>query len=87
MSQLDPYSRATNLLHWRVLDLFLLVCVDLNERYELGFPRSLQGGGKGLLYIGGSINSGPSDQTNLKGERRCNLRGGGELTYEGEPDR
>ena len=38
------------------------------------------------VYIGGSINSGPSDQTNLKGQRRCNLGGDGELTFEGEVD-
>ena len=39
-----------------------------------------------MLYIGGSINSGPSDETNLKGWRRCNLGGGGEPTYEAEAD-
>ena len=42
------------------------------------------GRGVGLLYIGRSINSGPSDQTDLKERRRCNLGGGGELTFEGE---
>ena len=39
------------------------------------------------VYIGGSISSGPSDQTNLKGWRRCNLGGGGEPTFEGGADR
>ena len=36
------------------------------------------------VYIGGSVNSGPSDQTDLKGRRRCNLESGGEPTFEGE---
>jgi hypothetical protein len=34
------------------------------------------------VYIGGSINSGRLDQTDLKGRRRCNLRGGGEPTLQ-----
>ena len=38
------------------------------------------------VYIGGSVNSRPSDQTDLKGQRRCNLGGGGESTFEGETD-
>ena len=38
------------------------------------------------VYIGGSVNYGPSDQTNLKGWCRCNLGGGGEMTFEGEAD-
>jgi len=38
------------------------------------------------VYIGGSVNSGPSDQTDLKGQCRCNLGGGGKLTYEGGAD-
>ena len=42
----EPNSTLTpELLIWRVLNIFILVCVDLNERYELGFPRWLQGGG------------------------------------------
>jgi hypothetical protein len=40
-----------------------------------------------LLYIGGTINSEPSDQTDLKQRRRLNLGGSGEPTYEGEADR
>ena len=40
-----------------------------------------------VVYIGGNINSGPSDQTDLKGWRRYNLGGGGELTFEAEADR
>jgi len=39
----------------------------------------------GCIYRA-SINSGPSDQTNLKGRRGCNLGGGGELTFEAEAD-
>ena len=39
------------------------------------------------VYIGGSVNSGPSDQTDLKERRRCNLGGGGEPTFEGGADR
>ena len=46
-----------------------------------------KGGGQGLVYIGRSINSGPSDQTDLKERRRCNLGGGGEPTFEGGADR
>ena len=38
------------------------------------------------VYIGGSINSGPSDQTDLKGWRRYNLGGSGELTLKREAD-
>jgi hypothetical protein len=30
------------------------------------------------VYIGGSINSGRLDQTDLKRQHRCNLGGGGE---------
>jgi hypothetical protein len=40
-----------------------------------------------MLYIGGSVNSGPSDRTNLKEWRRCNLGGGGEPTFEEKADR
>ena len=43
--------------------------------------------GEGLLYIGQSINSGPSDQTGLKEQRRCNLGGGGESIFEGGANR
>jgi hypothetical protein len=43
--------------------------------------------GKGLLYIGGTINSKPSDQTDLKQQRKLNLGGGGESTYKGETNR
>ena len=39
------------------------------------------------VYIGGSINSGPSDQTDLIERRRCNLGGSGEPTFEGGADR
>jgi hypothetical protein len=39
-----------------------------------------------VVYIGGSINSGPLDQTDLKGRYRCNQGGSGELTYEAEVD-
>ena len=39
------------------------------------------------VYIGGSVNSGPSDQIILKVRRRCNLGGGGEPTFEAEADR
>jgi len=38
------------------------------------------------VYIGGSVNSGPSDQTDLNKQRRYNLGCGGELTFEGEDD-
>ena len=41
----------------------------------------------GLIYIGWSVNFGPSDQTNLKERRRCNLGDGGEPTFEGGADR
>ena len=45
------------------------------------------GRGVGAAIYRGGVNSRPSDQTDLKGWRRCNLGGDGELTYEGEPDR
>ena len=45
------------------------------------------GRGQGLVYIGQSVNSGPSDPTNLKEWRRCNLGGGEELTFEEGADR
>ena len=38
------------------------------------------------VYIGDSVNSGPSNQTDLKGRHRCNLGGGREPTFEGEHD-
>jgi hypothetical protein len=38
------------------------------------------------VYIGGSINSEPLDQTDLNKWYRCNLGGGGESTFEGEAD-
>jgi hypothetical protein len=38
------------------------------------------------VYIGGSVNSRPSDQTDLKGWRRCNLGGDGEPSFEGKHD-
>ena len=62
------------------------VSLSLNERYELGFQGCYREG-VGLLYIGRGINSGPSDQTDLKERRRCNLGGGGEPTFEGGPNR
>jgi hypothetical protein len=40
-----------------------------------------------MVYIDRSINSEPSDQTDLKGQRRCNLGGGGEPTFKREADR
>ena len=40
-----------------------------------------------MVYIGQTINSGPSDQTDLKEQCRCILGGGGELTFEGGSDR
>ena len=39
------------------------------------------------MYIGPFKHPGPLDQTDLKEQRRCNPRGGGELTYQGEADR
>ena len=48
--------------------------------------RMLQGEGQGLVYIGRSINSEPSDQTNLKERHRYNLEGSGEPTFEWEAD-
>jgi hypothetical protein len=45
------------------------------------------GRGQGLVYIGQSINSRPSDQTDLKEWRRYNLGGDGKPTYEREADR
>ena len=44
------------------------------------------GRGYRAVYILGSINSGPSDQTDLKEWRRCNLGGDGEPTFEAEAD-
>ena len=41
----------------------------------------------GLVYIGRSVNRELLDQTDLNKRRRCNLGGGGELTFEGEADR
>ena len=41
------------------------------------------GRGQGLVYIGWRVNSGPSDQTDLKERCRCNLGGGGEMTFKG----
>jgi hypothetical protein len=38
------------------------------------------------VYIGGSVNSEPLDQTDLNKWCRCNLGGGGEPTFEGEAD-
>jgi hypothetical protein len=52
------------------------------ENMNLGFRIAL-GRGQGLVYIGWGINSGPSDQTDLKEWRRCNLGDGGKSTYEG----
>ena len=46
---------------------------------------ALPEGVQGYIYRG-SINSGPSGQNDLKGQRRCNLGGGRELTFEGEHD-
>ena len=40
-----------------------------------------------MVYIGQSVNFGPSNQTDLKEQRRCNLGGGGEPTFEGGADR
>ena len=47
----------------------------------------VKGGGYELVYIGRSINSGPSDQTNLKEWCRCNLGGSGVTNIEAEHDR
>jgi hypothetical protein len=44
------------------------------------------GGGKGLVYIGRSINPKPSDQTDLNKLCRCNLGGGGGTDVEAEAD-
>ena len=44
-------------------------------------------GWQGLVYIGGSVNPEPSDQTDLKERRRCNLGGGAEPRFEGGADR
>jgi hypothetical protein len=49
--------------------------------------RMAPGRRQGLQYIRGSINSEPSDQTNLKEQRRCNLGGDGEPTFEWGADR
>ena len=38
------------------------------------------------VYIGGSVNSGLSDQTDLKERHRCDLQDGGEPTFKGETD-
>ena len=43
-------------------------------------------GVQGCIYRG-SLNSGPLDQTDLKGQCKCNLGGGGEPTFEAEIDR
>jgi hypothetical protein len=44
------------------------------------------GGGKGLVYIGRSINPKPSDQTDLNKPCRCNLGGGGGTDVEAKAD-
>ena len=44
------------------------------------------GRGYMAIYIGGSINSRPTDQTNLNKQCRYNLGGGGELTFKGKDD-
>jgi hypothetical protein len=49
----------------------------------LGMP---QEGGTRLVYIGQSVNFGPSDQSDLKGQHRCNLGGGGRSDIEAEDD-
>ena len=53
---------------------------------NLGFRMPLLEGYR-AVYIGSSVNSEPSDQTDLKEWRRCNLGGGGEPTFEGGADR
>ena len=55
------------------------------EDMNLSFRMALLEGYR-AVYIGGSINSEPSDQTDLKERRRCNLGGSGEPTFEGEAD-
>ena len=45
------------------------------------------GRGQGLVYIGRSINSRLSDQTDLKERCRCTLGDGGEPTFKGGVDR
>jgi hypothetical protein len=45
------------------------------------------GRGVGAAIYRGTFNYEPSDQTDLKQQRRLNLGGGGEPTYEGEADR
>jgi hypothetical protein len=44
------------------------------------------GRGYGLVYIGGTINSEPSDQTDLKQRHRCDLQGSGKPSFEREID-
>jgi hypothetical protein len=56
--QLDPYSWATNLLHWRALDLFLLVCLDLNEIALNGIDGHLEEV-RGSFYRGHQASYGP----------------------------
>ena len=56
------------------------------EDINYGFRMAL-GRGQGLVYIGQSVNSRPTDQTNLKEWRRCNQGGGGEPTFKGGADR
>ena len=63
-----------------------MMCVDLNERYELGFQDRLREGVGSAIYRG-AINSEPSDQTDLKQRCRCTLKGSGKPTYEAEDDR
>jgi len=45
-----------------------------------------QGGGQRLVYIGQSINSELSDQTNLNKRHRCNLGGGAGTDIEAKAD-
>ena len=43
-------------------------------------------GGAGVGYIGRSVNPEPSDQTDLKEQRRCNLEGIGGTNIEAKTD-
>ena len=89
-SKLFPHSSSLILLQDQILqktNLLLRAGSDPDEEdMNQGF-RMAPGRGQGLVYIGQSINSRPSDQTDLKEQRRCNLGGSGEPTFEGEADR
>ena len=77
-SKLFPHSPSHYYLQDQILwrtNLLLIAGSDPNkENMNQGF-KIASGRGQGLVYIGQSINSGPSDQTDLKERRRCNLGG------------